>query len=103
MTYCEIQEEEHRHILNLISWISDEVLSAGGDGDFLWYSRFYDIKDIIKVVDQYNESMKFKWDIIFNEEGQRISCSRGQEGFIITNNEEDYKNAPVWQQGILKL
>lgn len=102
MKYCEVDNQTKHHLFNLISFIHDEVISSSGDGDFLWYSQIYNVKDIFCIVKDFNETLKIKWDI--ESKGDKtITASRGQEGFIITNDEEVYKNAPFWQQGLLKL
>ena len=48
--FSSIDEDDKKHLLKLIEWILDEVLRAGGDGDALWYSRFYDVKEIFEIV-----------------------------------------------------
>lgn len=101
MSYCEIQEDVRQHIYYLINWIHNEVLSAGGDGDFLWYSEFYDVKDVFQIVNEFNENVASKWwDVTLG--GETIYAGHGQEGFTITNDKTRYLNAPSWQQGLLK-
>jgi hypothetical protein len=99
MQYCSIDNENKEHLLKLIDWIYDEVKSSGGDGDCLWYSEFYDVKDILVLVEGYNE--KLKWQVAFDEGRKLISWWDGQEGILITNNEEIYNSRPSWQQCVI--
>lgn len=91
---------DKEHILSLIKWIHQEVLSAGGDGDFLWYSRFYKIEELFPLVEEFNNSLKWKWTLRTN--GKTIWLEDNQMGWATTNDESLYLNAPSWQQGLLK-
>ncbi len=94
-------EHTRNHLLKLIDFLYYEVGQAGGDGDALWYSRFYKVENIFPLVQEYNNSLKFPWnECILDEDG--INWGQGQEGVLITNNEEFYKNAPGWQQILIK-
>ena len=92
--------QEEAHLLALIKWIYDEAMSAGGDGDFLWYSTFHTVKKLFPLVDKFNNTLKYPLDITLSDND--ISWSEGQTTIHITNNELWYKNAPSWQQGLLK-
>ena len=59
--YCNIYDGNRNHVKNLIKWIFDEVISAGGDGDALWYSRFFHVNDILPLVEEIN--LEHKWNI----------------------------------------
>jgi hypothetical protein len=100
MKYCIIDEHNKNHIKTLIKWLFDEVKSAGGDGDALWYSRYYSVKDIFPIVEEINNSLKFKWDLELKD--NEIHWNYYQEGMIITNKEEHYNNSPSWQQVLLR-
>ncbi len=102
MNYCNIDEDDKKHLLHLIDFIHNEVLRSGGDGDGLWYSEYYNVKDIFPIVIEWNNKLPYKWQNIDYNNIDLISISRDQEGFIITNNEEIYKNAPGWQQILIK-
>lgn len=91
---------QKRHLTNLIAWLYDEVKSAGGDGDALWYSRYFYVKDIFPLVQEFNSGHKYPWQLALSDD--RIDWWNGQESILITNNEELYKNAPSWQQVLLK-
>lgn len=101
MSYCSINNENKKHLLKLIDWLFHEVKNSGGDGDALWYSKYYDVKDILVLIKEYNETLKYKWRVEFDENRKLISWWDNQESMIITNNEEIYKSAPSWQQLIL--
>lgn len=100
MNFCSI-EGCQIHLLKLIDWLYNEVKSAGGDGDALWYSKYYDTADLLPLVKEYNEGLKRKWTIDYT--GGLIHWWNGQEGILITNKEEVYKSAPSWQQCIVVL
>lgn len=101
--YCQIDEETKEHLLKLIDWIYNEIRSAGGDGDCLWYSRFYNVQDILVLVEEYNNKLKFKWEINFDKNKGEIGWGIGQQWATITNNEETYNFAPSWVQCKIKL
>ena len=94
--YCDINDANREHIKNLIRWIFNEVSSAGGDGDALWYSEYFNVEDILPLVEEVKEELGYKWNIKMGD--MRLSCSFYQEGFCITNNKKDWDEAPSWQQ-----
>ena len=97
--YCTIDDDYTKnHLLILIDWLVNEVRSADGDGDAIWYSKHYWVNDILTLVQEYNDKQKYKWEISFDEEKGRISYGQYQEGLLITNNKEDFDNRPSWQQ-----
>jgi hypothetical protein len=100
MNYCSIDEDQKKHLLKLIDFLYYEVLSAGGDGDALWYSKYYPVKDILPLIEEYNSKLKFKWEI--KGDDKNIYWGESQEGMIITNDEEVYKKSPSWQQCLIK-
>ena len=100
MNYCSIDENDKKHLFNLIDFIHNEVLRSGGDGDALWYSKYYNVKDLYPLVEEYNSKLKFPWKTSLNE--KTIDVDNYQESWIITNDEELYKNAPSWQQILIK-
>lgn len=95
--YNGIDEESRPHLLKLIDFIYNEVGRAGGDGDALWYSRFYEIKDIKALVEEYNEKTRFPWEVKTDGDNT-LHWGTNQEWVIITNNEEEYNLAPGWIQ-----
>jgi hypothetical protein len=86
------------HLRILIDWLVNEVGSAGGDGDAIWYSEFYWVDDILALVQEHNDKQKYKWQISFDEEKGQIFYGERQEGLLITNSKEDFDNRPSWQQ-----
>ena len=97
--YCNIDDDWHKnHLTNLINWIIDEVISAGGDGDALWYSKYYSIDDIYLLLKEID--LKHEWKIEKHED--YISLGLWQEGIIITNNHKHWNEAPNWQQVMIR-
>lgn len=55
--FSQIDDKTKPHLLNLIEWLGEEVLRSGGDGDGVWYSRYYSIQDILPLVEQVNKKV----------------------------------------------
>ena len=108
MKYCGINNHPHTktHIKTLILWLINEVNSAGGDGDALWYSIYFDVNEIYEFIrdeidpELKSESKCFKWKLELR--GDTIDYWDHQEALMITNDEGMYKNAPSWQQCLIK-
>jgi hypothetical protein len=85
------------HIEDLLSWLLQEVISAGGDGDGIWYSKYYDVRQIAEV---FLDFFKFhKWKIEMGYDTLFISPEHpSQEGLVITNNKKTFDQRPSWQQ-----
>jgi len=96
--YNSIDNEEH--IEKLIRWLIDEVVSAGGDGDGMWYSKYYSVKDIYPICEKINSEFKSPWELTLEDD--TIHWSYYQESLIITNNLEHYNTSPSWQQVLIK-
>lgn len=96
-------EEDKQHLIHLLKWLVDEVLSAGGDGDAIWLSEYYSVKDLYSFILRYNVEINIPsvWEIKLND--GYISLGAGQEGLLITNKEEFFKkNTPSWSQCSLR-
>lgn len=102
MNYCNIDEDVKVHLLNLIDWIYKDVISAGGDGDALWYSEYYNVEDIFPLVEEYNNKLKLKWAISLDRKKKLIYWGENQECILISNNIDHYNNSPSWQQVLIK-
>jgi hypothetical protein len=84
------------HIYNLLSLLHAEVVSSSGDGDSMWYTRYYDINDIKQMVDEYNNDYALRWKVEFD--GNTILWGEDQEGVTITDDANLYDTAPDWIQ-----
>jgi len=78
----------------LLDFLYHSVLSEGGDGDALWYTRFYDLDDIQKIVEEYNDDYAIRWKI--KREGNFLTWGDNQEWIFITDDEDTFKNQPDW-------
>jgi hypothetical protein len=96
MTYKEIDSETKVHIVRLLDWLFKEAERSAGDGDALWYSELYNIKDLLRIVEEYNYERAFPLDIELNEDRGLILCSRGEEAITITNNVKVYESVKLW-------
>lgn len=94
MSYCNINVNKDR-IMLLIKLLIDEVLSAGGDGDGIWYSKSYSIIDIKELIIANNLLPKY-WTL--EEKGLALHLGENQEWLLITNDKNDFDNQPSWQQ-----
>lgn len=100
MNYCSIDDKAH--ILKLIDLLFNECIRASGDGDAEWYSRYYNVTDILPLVEEYNRALKFPWTVQLDKEKKLIQWFDGQSGIVIHNNEDIYKSSPDWIQMKIK-
>jgi len=88
------------HVTKLIDFIFHEVISSGGDGDAILYTRLFDLNEIIDIVKEYNEVNNIGWEI--NEDksrGSRIfSWGKYQEWVSITDSKTAFDQSPEWIQ-----
>lgn len=102
MNFCQLDETVKPRLMSLIDFLYQECLSSGGDGDAFWYSKHYNIEDILPLIEEYNSKLRFPWEIRHDREKQRIDWGEGQEWVMITNDERLYKLTPEWAQCLIK-
>jgi hypothetical protein len=83
---------------NMLKLLSEAVLSEGGDGDALWYTRYFDIDDIKKSIEEYEGPKSWRIEVLADE----ISWGTGEEWVVITDSEERFNTAPDWIQMKIK-
>lgn len=88
------------HLVKIIDLLYKECISAGGDGDALWYSKYYQINTLLPLVEEYNNDLNYPFEIIMRDNS--IHWGKGQEWIIITNDESVYNNCPKWAQFVLR-
>lgn len=93
-------ECEKPHFITLLKWLVNEVRNSCGDGDALLYLRSYSIDDVLPIVEEVNKEIPWPW--IIERNGDTINWYDGQEGMTITTDEQVYKNAPHWQQVLIR-
>lgn len=93
--YCDLNSNRE-HVIALIKWLIDEVMSAGGDGDGIWYSKYYSVTDIKALIESEKLLPRF-WKI---EEwpNPALHLGENQEWLTITNSKHDFDTRPEWQQ-----
>lgn len=102
--YFQINEWSKQHLEILIKWLVAEVCSASGDGDSLWYSKYYDIVDIYNLIEELQAQGKFdypngwKLDWELELKNGTIVWGKDQEALVITNDRESFLNSPDWYQ-----
>jgi len=96
MNYCNALDNKS-HIKILLSWLYEECNSSGGDGDALWYSRFYNTEDIFPILKEFNHSLAYPYKTVELIEGD-INWGQEQEWILITNKIEKLQNSPEWIQ-----
>jgi hypothetical protein len=92
--YCDINSNLSR-VKTIIGWLINEVQSAGGDGDGIWYSKYYDIQDIKRII-LTSCLLPDYWKL--EEKNGELHVGENQEWLIITNNKDSFNNRPSWQQ-----
>lgn len=92
---------DKEHVTKIIDVLYNECMSAGGDGDALWYAKYYKIEDILEIVKEYNSKLPSPMEIELKNDNT-IHWGIGQEWITITTDEQMYKNAPEWSQFVLK-
>jgi len=88
------------HVLKIIDILYNDCISAGGDGDALWYLRDYTIDEILPLVEEYNSKLEYPFEIEITDGD--IHWGQNQEWIIITPNRKTYNTAPTWMQFVLK-
>lgn len=98
MKYDIVDYRNEHHLETLLNWLLDEVRSAGGDGDAIWYSVCYDVHQLLPIIEKLNK--KVKWEIHAKQEydGNYVIWGSGQECILITNSEIMWNQRPSWQQ-----
>jgi hypothetical protein len=96
MNYCNLDANKE-HVIILLRWLVEEVLSAGGDGDGIWYSKYFDVAAIEKLIEDENLLPKF-WKMTISKDSDSLSLGDNQEWLTITNIESEFTSRPVWQQ-----
>jgi hypothetical protein len=85
------------HIYKLIDFLYQEVLSSGGDGDALWYSKYYSLDDLLEVFQEFNDDYAVDWRFTeISDTG--FNWGDNQEGITVTTSKEYFENSPDWMQ-----
>jgi len=92
--YSNINENKER-VISIIKWLINEVLSSGGDGHGIWYSKFYKVDDIKRLIWEY-KLLPQHWEI--EEKDGDLHLGENQEWLIISNDEAAFECRPEWQQ-----
>ncbi len=79
-----MKKEISNKILDLLH---DAVVSEGGDGGALWFSKFATLEGLLSVVTKYNYENNIGWYVELFELNI-VWHNNGQESVIITNNGE---------------
>lgn len=85
------------HIRILLDFLYQEVMSAGGDGDAIWYTKLYDIADIRTIIIDYNRDNNLGWDLDMIDDNT-LNFGIGQEWITITNDFKTFNESPDWIQ-----
>jgi hypothetical protein len=86
------------HALGIINWLLEEVISSGGDGDGIWYSKYFSCESIYNFILENIDEIKYIEHMTMNMEYDRIIIFDNQESLEITNREESFTERPNWQQ-----
>ena len=84
---------------SLLGVLHAEVVSSSGDGDAMWYTRYYKLDEIEELLHHYNEENNIGWEIERYEFNDRVILwGIDQEGVIITDDAEEFESSPDWIQ-----
>jgi len=78
----------------IIDLIFSSIISEGGDGDAVWLYKHINQDEIIKLLTEFNSEHNIPWQISIND--NHIFWGSGEEGAIITNNENFFNSQPSW-------
>ena len=102
LNYDIVDYRNEDHLETLLNWLVREVRSSGGDGDAIWYSVFYDVNQLLPVVEKLNKKINWQIELKENNDGKYIAWGDNQECVIITNSETMWNQRPFWQQVSIK-
>jgi len=74
-----------------------EVTSASGDGDSMWYTRYYDLEEIKELLQEYNNDYATGWEINADVPNV-INWGIDQEWCMITDDINIFNESPDWIQ-----
>lgn len=85
------------HLKSLIDFLYKEVISSGGDGDALWYSKFFSLEDIMDCFKEYAQENNINWT--FNETiDSHFNWGQEQEWITVTTSKDFFEKQPDWYQ-----
>lgn len=85
------------HVKQLISFLYKEVVSSGGDGDAIWYSKFFSLEDILECFQEYAQENKIDWTF-YETIDSHFSWGEGEQFITVTTSKEFYDAQPDWYQ-----
>ena len=88
--YCETKQ----HAINIINWLITEVLSSGGDGDGIWYTKYFTLESIEKLIKSDIDTK----GLVMENRQTYLSLHNYEEALHITTDKEMFDNRPSWQQ-----
>ena len=88
--YCTTKQ----HAIDIINWLLTEVASAGGDGNGIWYTYYFTLESIERLI---KSDIDYSPWVMRNFETY-ITIGAEQEVLIITDDKTMFDNRPSWQQ-----
>lgn len=88
------------HTFKLLQFLRDEILSAGGDGDAVWFTKLFELDDIALLLKEFTALHAKEWIVTeeSNDYGRYLTWGVDQEWAIITDSEAIFKSQPDWYQ-----
>lgn len=105
--YSRIQDFwEKETFYYLLNFLFEGIRLSGGDGDGIWYSKYFWIDEIYKfILDHRSDNNLYlpsSWEVTLREKTEthekHLYLGHGEEGLIITNSEQMFDNRPSWQE-----
>lgn len=85
------------HIKHLIDFLYKEVLSAGGDGDALWYSKYFTLEELMECFQEYDDDNAVGWRFE-DVTDDTFNWGIDQEWITVTTSSKLFIEGPDWQQ-----
>lgn len=82
-------------IFQILNTLFSICHAEGGDGDSTWYTSVFSIKEIMVLIEKYNEVTEFPWTI--DADGVTITLSQWpEECIVITSDINVFNQRPTY-------
>lgn len=96
--------EANTHLVRLIHWLIDEVLSAGGDGDAFLLSKTYPVDELKASLLEALKTHDVNRFWTFRETENIYSIGHSQESLVVYfNTINNMPEIPSWAQCVVKI
>lgn len=89
-----------KHLLSLLDWVLEEIMSSCGDGDTTIVLRMYSLEDFRTLVVEWIKDRSIRWEVTEIKDDRCFSAGSLQEGLVVTTSRND---VPEWSQCTIEL